>query len=489
MAAKKGAKPTAVEWTWRGDQNNWIAFDADQTAFFEGEFQKGSKKIRVDKERFLDLSLSHDQVLKNFGKLDDDEHVIGMQRRYDDENKRRAIRRVVPEFFAKDTFLILGNLTKKQKEELQTDIELYGGVAGNKLTKKTTIILCPEEDAKDFEDDLKQATELKITILSPDYIAQCIKDKKKSNTNKFVVNYQPKPAAPPKRKQEGEDESQNKRQKEAAQNNNVANNNNNNNKQAAAPAPAPAAAPQPAKNDMPTTTITIPMAIEVFKECPSLKPGTHWMGTCTMDSDGSNFPLVMIVSERAKDTFSGEIQWPTLNAARTKFRGKINGNDITFEEYEVIKGEDDVEIPMKYSGQFQGASLTGKSEPSDPESSSVFVLNKVAAPVSKDLEPVKPKAKFSGVCYIPYKFEIEVTARKGNAVEGTISWPKVNATTKFKGTMEGDIVEFEEYESTSNDVEIPATYLGVLSNGKLGGNFKTDSNSDGLFEIDLSKTL
>src|SRR3712207_8023302 len=41
-------------------------------------------------------------------------------------------------------------------------------------------------------------------------------------------------------------------------------------------------------------------------------------------------------------------QWPTLNSARTKFRGVIKGDDLNFEEYEVITGQDDVEIPMKY---------------------------------------------------------------------------------------------------------------------------------------------
>lgn len=59
-------KFTAVQYGWRDDKNKWVAYTEDQNLAFELEFQKGSKKIKVDKERFIDLSLSHDEVMKNF---------------------------------------------------------------------------------------------------------------------------------------------------------------------------------------------------------------------------------------------------------------------------------------------------------------------------------------------------------------------------------------------------------------------------------------
>jgi hypothetical protein len=116
--AKKTGKLTAVEWFWRGDKNDWNVYDLDMCCYLEEEFQKGTKKVPVDKERFIDLSLDQKEVIKNFTKgvssiekgslvysfsktLDDEENVVGLQRRYDDENKRRAIRRVAPEFFGK----------------------------------------------------------------------------------------------------------------------------------------------------------------------------------------------------------------------------------------------------------------------------------------------------------------------------------------------------------------------------------------------------
>jgi hypothetical protein len=47
--------------------------------------------------------------------MDHDDEVVGMQRRYDDEMKRRAIRRFVPQFFSKDVFLILGEKPKAKE--------------------------------------------------------------------------------------------------------------------------------------------------------------------------------------------------------------------------------------------------------------------------------------------------------------------------------------------------------------------------------------
>lgn len=62
------------------------------------------------------------------------------------------------------------------------------------------------------------------------------------------------------------------------------------------------------------------------------------MGLTTMEEDGSTYPFIMEVKERSSETnFNGEIKWPTLNNAHTKFRGIIDRETIKFEEYEVIQ--------------------------------------------------------------------------------------------------------------------------------------------------------
>ncbi len=63
---RKKYRETAVEWTWRGDKNDWVIYDKETAALLEEEFTKGSKKVKVDKERFVDFSLSNADIIKNF---------------------------------------------------------------------------------------------------------------------------------------------------------------------------------------------------------------------------------------------------------------------------------------------------------------------------------------------------------------------------------------------------------------------------------------
>eukprot|EP01114_Cavostelium_apophysatum_P014430 TRINITY_DN3748_c0_g1_i1.p1 TRINITY_DN3748_c0_g1~~TRINITY_DN3748_c0_g1_i1.p1 ORF type:complete len:463 (-),score=163.77 TRINITY_DN3748_c0_g1_i1:44-1432(-) len=460
MASKKFL--TAVAWSWRGDQNNWLAFDDATNTLLETEYLKGTKKIKVDKERFVDLTGKHSEILKNFNKLDDEEHVVGMQRRYDDENKRRAIRRVAPEFFDGDTFLILG-IKGKDKTELTTTIETYGGLVGAKFTKKTTIVICPEADAANLAADLKQASDAGIPVVSPDFIENCVKQKKKAATKDYAVEVKasppaaaaPAPAAGKKRKADADED-----QKDVKAS-----------KIDAAPSASSSVIPVPDSG------------AQSFSDVPALKANTQWMGTSTAEADGSTYPMIMHVKERSQNTFTGEIQWPTLNSARTKFKGQIKGGEVTFEEYEVVTGEDDVEIPMKYVAKANNTEITGKNEHDDPECASTFTLKKIAATASKDFDGVKASTKFKGVCYQPYEFVLEITKRKGTEVEAEMTWPALNnAKTKVRGTIEGDEFSFEEYETTSKDVQIPSNYVGKLSNKKIVGKFRV-ADTDGVFEM------
>jgi hypothetical protein len=47
---------TAVQWAWRAD-DKWILY-ADKNLELENEYHAGTKKVKIDKERFVDLSLS-----------------------------------------------------------------------------------------------------------------------------------------------------------------------------------------------------------------------------------------------------------------------------------------------------------------------------------------------------------------------------------------------------------------------------------------------
>jgi hypothetical protein len=104
-----------------------------------------------------------------------------------------------------------------------------------------------------------------------------------------------------------------------------------------------------------------------------------------MQEDGMGYPIIMHVKARTGNNFSGEIQWPTLNSAKTKFKGIIKGDNLEFEEYEVISGQDDVEVPMKYHAKVSGNTINGKNEHEDPACLSTFVMNKIAVKPSKGI--------------------------------------------------------------------------------------------------------
>lgn len=48
---------TAVQWAWRAD-DRWILYEAAMNLTLENEYHKGTKRVKVDKERFVDLSLT-----------------------------------------------------------------------------------------------------------------------------------------------------------------------------------------------------------------------------------------------------------------------------------------------------------------------------------------------------------------------------------------------------------------------------------------------
>ena len=50
-------KITAAKWAWRGDAG-WVDYDAKMNLHLENEYLEGVKRISVDGERFVDVSLT-----------------------------------------------------------------------------------------------------------------------------------------------------------------------------------------------------------------------------------------------------------------------------------------------------------------------------------------------------------------------------------------------------------------------------------------------
>lgn len=150
------------------------------------------------------------------------------------------------------------------------------------------------------------------------------------------------------------------------------------------PAPITTSTSSSQNNVITINTTNSSPSVQTFKDVPFIKPGLQLMGTCTMVSDGSTFPQIIVVTDRTESTFAGTVLWPTLNSAKTKFKGTISGDNIIFEEYEIINGENDVEVPNKYIGKLgSDGIISGKTDTSDPEAQSTFELKRILSQPSK----------------------------------------------------------------------------------------------------------
>jgi len=105
---------------------------------------------------------------------------------------------------------------------------------------------------------------------------------------------------------------------------------------------------------------------------------TTWKGECISKHDNSRYPFLLSMNEFSALSFSGTILWSSLNNAKTRIHGLLDSTktNIEFEEYAVICGEDEVEIPMKYKGTFSSANNTieGHNITTSPLLESTFVL-------------------------------------------------------------------------------------------------------------------
>jgi hypothetical protein len=145
MSSSKVVSVTAVQWSW-WDDKKWVAYDAATNLAIELAFGKGEKRIGVDKERFVDVDFADNAAIQKC-LANSDAALIGVQRRFDDESRRRAVRRVVPDFFGAHLFLVL---VEKSRAAVQIDwIATHGGLTAAKWKKAITAVLCSDETLAD----------------------------------------------------------------------------------------------------------------------------------------------------------------------------------------------------------------------------------------------------------------------------------------------------------------------------------------------------
>jgi len=217
---------------------------------------------------------------------------------------------------------------------------------------------------------------------------------------------------------------------------------------------------------------------------------SEWNGVCISKDD--TYVMKLVVKDRKDDDIEGIINWPGVGNALTKFKGKIADDKVTFEEYEAVTGQDDVELPQYYEATLSGTNLTGKMKDTiGDESAFKLDLYKKRQPKPVDMPFLIAGARFSGVHVQIFPTIVNVTTRtKEGAFGGTIVWPSAdNTKTRIEGTIDNDTIKFEEKELLSGDgVEVPVKYEGKYTNNGFTGTYlATTSNSTGSITLEFSK--
>jgi len=191
-----------VQWYWMGD-NGWVKYDAVTNLKLEISHQAGKEKIPVDKDWFVDCSTGPAYIKKNFQQVDcPDRELVGMQRRKDDEMKRRAVRRETPPPFFKGTAVFIALSDDSKRNEIASTIQTYGGTVRKSVTKRTDAVISTTEDLASCTADIEQAKSFGIPVISEQWIVDSMKDveQKELANATYQVQEKTKPkkvAAPP----------------------------------------------------------------------------------------------------------------------------------------------------------------------------------------------------------------------------------------------------------------------------------------------------
>eukprot|EP00002_Diphylleia_rotans_P012146 TRINITY_DN2377_c0_g2_i11.p2 TRINITY_DN2377_c0_g2~~TRINITY_DN2377_c0_g2_i11.p2 ORF type:complete len:167 (+),score=45.83 TRINITY_DN2377_c0_g2_i11:70-570(+) len=151
-----------VQWSWEGD-SGWVDYSPETNAIIQKAHELQRSRVAVDAERFVDF-----------------ENML--QRRYDDEMKRRRVksnsRKKTPaitrtKVFDHHIFALFGTLPKSF-HDLAVEIESHGGVAVAEFIDRATFVICPDAEKASFATELKAAAEQNVPVVSYQFLVDAI---------------------------------------------------------------------------------------------------------------------------------------------------------------------------------------------------------------------------------------------------------------------------------------------------------------------------
>lgn len=429
------------------------------------------------------------------------------------------MRREVEPFLKKLVVVLL--LSEDDAEYVKKMVESHKGTVKDDVTRRTTVVVKGDGvDDADIQTQLNDAATHSIPVVSQDWLIKCFTDEDLLTDE--IPNYEIKApaaavaaeeeeepvkkrpaaaaipaadleeetaAAPPpaKKSKLAEIVDDEEEAAVAAPVKKVAST-----KLAAAPAAPAAAAAASMDVDEPATAPAAKKgASTVAKRAPCpMKANTSYMGVCS--SDDSHIPFVLRISSIISGAVEGTVQWPTLKGAEMKMKGTIAGSSLQYTEYEIITGEEDVEIGTEYTATVaaDGTSLTGTWELA-PDSVGTFTASIIpsggfgngaaaagaangaanggalAAPTVIGPTLFAESSKYSGVCITEHDFKLIVDKRNGNIVSGTIEWPSLKYISNFEGEIVGSQLKFSETSAASKQPGAEVPPFPTLFSGNL----------------------
>lgn len=196
----------------------------------------------------------------------------------------------------------------------------------------------------------------------------------------------------------------------------------------------------------------------------------QFMGLCSYTVTNEHYPQLISIDKVDGVAFEGRVKWPTLNSAETKMRGKCEGATFSFEEYEVITGVDDVEVPASYTGEITGTSVIGKLLGSDDVTIKLDLIpGAKATPPPPAAAPAPPapavNAEIAGAlkegaelaATLTLTLRCTLRVERGGDI-GTLEWPAAvgGYHTRVRLAPRGDDVAIDEFEVLPDKGGVPA---------------------------------
>ena len=364
-----------ADWFWFDDKK-WVEYDASVSKKLEEGFWSGESKVGTDAQRFVEIVRPLEdagRVLReNFRRLPARATgAVGMQRRYDDESRRRLVKRVPHRVLAGRLLCVLPD--DARTESLRARLVDARAVLCRLPPAKPGVVPPPGvvaiADAAADPADVAHARHFGVPVVTPAWAAKIFADDAVPPTAPFLL---PDPA--PQKEGQEEKEKDVSMEKEEEEEEEIPAKKRPRDEEVEGVEEKQ----EQGKKEQEKHQEEQEQPYETTR--PLLYRGTELKGTVTYE-DGQRVAVVVRVGSVARrgalcDAFEGEMTWVDLHDACTRVRGTLRtapgteaGTEaawatvLRLEEYAVVRGAGEVDVPAAYELRLaaDGRTLTGRT--------------------------------------------------------------------------------------------------------------------------------